>query len=723
MATEQSNVKATIDVDIGGTFTDCYVTYGGRAGWAKSPTTSDDLSRGFFGAVEEAARVVGIPSRELLEEAGVVRYSTTIALNALLQRKGPPLGLITTRGHEHMLQIGNGHQWGDGLPVREQRRVAAARLPEPLVHSSLIVGVTERIDREGDVLRPIDDAEVLDAIQQLVDAGVRGIVVSLLWSSANSSHEERIREIFEAEYPDVYLGNIPVLLSSEVVPKWREYARTNTTILSAYLLTEMSQQLLRLSDRLRESGYDRPIQLVQNTGGVAKVTRTRVVDTYAAGPVGGLLGSAERVRELEIDDVICTDMGGTSFDLGLVVRGAPRYYSLRPVIDRWAVDLRLLEVRSIGAGGGSIASLNRAFGDRLEVGPQSAGSLPGPACYGLGGERPTVTDADVVLGYLDPENFLGGRLQLEPELAEEAIAEHIADPLGISVLDAALAIKNIVDSNMAAEILKEISLKGFDPRTFSVFGYGGAGPAHACGYAEQLGIDRVLLFPESPVFCAFGSSTAEVGHVYERARPLVLFDPAQGGFLSDYDAFNDVVAQLEADLMRDMRSEGIALDRIRQELELELRFGVAPVTQRVHCPKLRIDSPADVEGIYEAFRAEVHRLSLGVAMPEAMVRIESFALHGGLPSDNVPPRHREAEGEGIEPVRPNGERTVTWGHGVGTVSTPIFSVSDLTPGAIVEGPAIGSSEDSTYVIPPQWSISRLAGGPLELRFQRSEVAS
>jgi N-methylhydantoinase A/acetophenone carboxylase len=292
---------------------------------------------------------------------------------------------------------------------------------------------------------------------------------------------------------------------------------------------------------------------------VAKLTRTRVIDTYQSGPVAGIMGGAFRARSLGIGNAICTDMGGTSFDLGLIVSGRPRYYSLRPVIDRWAVDLPLLEVKSIGAGGSSVAWLNAAFGNRLEVGPRSAGSMPGPACYGMGGTKPTVTDADVVLGYVNPENFLGGRMQLEAKRAQDAIRRHIAKPGGMSVEQAAYSIKRIVDQKMGVEIFKELVLKGFDPREFALFAYGGAGPTHCCGYAEALGIRRILLFPESSVFCAYGSSTLEVTHVYERARPLSLYDPASGAFLSDMQAFNDTVEGLEAELRRDMAAEGLDL--------------------------------------------------------------------------------------------------------------------------------------------------------------------
>jgi N-methylhydantoinase A/acetophenone carboxylase len=709
---------ASVSIDIGGTFTDCHIVLGDRGSWGKAATTPDDFSRGFLNALAEACRGLDLEVKDLLSGAAILRYSTTVALNALLQRAGPRLGLITTRGHEDMLFIGNGRAWGDGLPVREQRRVAQAQMPESLIPRDMVVGISERIDTFGRIVRPLVEEEVLIGLQHLVDRGVQGIIVSLLWSPANPEHERAVKRIINHEYPEVYLGNIPVLLSSEVVPKWREYTRTTTTVLNGYLHSEMTNQLLGIADRLRDLGYTKPLQMVHNTGGVAKLSRTRVVDTYQSGPVAGLMGSGARTRNLDIKNVICTDMGGTSFDLGLLVEGRPRFFSVRPVIDRWAVDLPLLEVKSIGAGGGSIAWLNQAFGNRLEVGPASAGSMPGPACYGLGGTHATVTDADAVLGYLNPDNFLGGRMQLEAEEASEAISRSIAEPLGISVDQAALSIKRVVDEKMGVEIFKEVVLKGFEPRDFVLFAYGGAGPSHCCGYAQALGISRIFLFPESSVFCAYGASMLDVAHVYERARPLVLFEPSDSSYLQDLSAFNEVVEELEAELRRDMVAEGIDLRGMRLALELELRYGSSPVTQRIRCKALHLRDQEDVKTLYRDFRSHLMLLSFGVDLPDALVRIETFVLHGSVPSE------REANGGQIsvgETTRerhrksPEGERGVIWDSSLNRISTPVFIIDDLVEGDLIVGPAIGEARDTTYVVPPGWELSVLQGSVCELR--------
>jgi N-methylhydantoinase A/acetophenone carboxylase len=714
---------ASISIDIGGTFTDCYLSLNGRASWGKASTTPDDFSRGFLNALADASHGLNLEVKDLLAGATLLRYSTTIALNALLQRSGPRLGLITTRGHEDMLFIGNGRAWGDGLPVREQRRVAQAQMPEALIPRDMVVGISERVDMFGRVVRPLVDEEVLTGLQYLVDRGVQGIIVSLLWSSANSDHEKAVKRIINDEYPEVYLGNIPVLLSSEVVPKWREYTRTTTTVLNGYLHNEMTNQLMGIGDRLRDLGYRKPLQMVQNTGGVAKLSRTRVVDTYQSGPVAGLMGSGARARDLGIDNVICTDMGGTSFDLGVLIEGSPRFYSVRPVIDRWAVDLPLLEVKSIGTGGGSIAWLNKAFGNRLEVGPASAGSMPGPACYGLGGTQATVTDADVVLGHLNPDNFLGGRLELEAGESSRAIRRSIAEPMGISVEQAALSIKRVADEKMGVEIFKEVVLKGFDPRDFVLFAYGGAGPTHCCGYAQALGISRIFLFPESSVFCAYGASMLDVAHIYERARPLMLFDPSDGSYLQDYSAFNEAISELEDDLKRDMIAEGLDLGRMRLALELELRYGSSPVTQRIRCETLRLEGEEDVKALYRDFRSHLMQLSFGVDLPEAPVRIETFALSGSIPT--VPEERggqnsTSDKGPGKQPKSPPGERGVIWDSSLNRVKTLVFRIEEITEGDLIVGPAIGEAKDTTYIIPPGWELSVMQGGVCELRMHTRE---
>ena len=290
-----------------------------------------------------------------------------------------------------------------------------------MIRPEMVVGVRERIDSFGNVGSPLKREEMLEKLQQLVDRGVMGFVVGLLWSFSNPAHEQMIKQVIEEEYPEDYLGSMPVILSSDVSPKSGEYTRFTTTVVNAYIHGVMADELNKLGNELRDGGYSRPLVLVHNTGGMKKMSRTRAVLTHNAGPVAGLHGALTVGAHYGHDNIIFTDMGGTSFDIGVITGGELKTYDFIPLIDRWRTNIPAIEVKSIGAGGGSIAWINTLLGNAMEVGPQSAGSMPGPACYDQGGREPTVTDADLLLGYLNPENYLGGNMLLDPDLSREAI--------------------------------------------------------------------------------------------------------------------------------------------------------------------------------------------------------------------------------------------------------------------------------------------------------------
>ena len=356
--------------------------------------------------------------------------------------------------------------------------------------------------------------------------------------------------------------------------KSAEYTRFITTIVNAYIHGVMSDELNKLGIELRDGGYKKPLILVHNTGGMKKVSRTRAVLTHNAGPVAGLHGALTMSKIYNYNDTIFTDMGGTSFDIGVITGGRLRTYDFIPLIDRWRTNIPAIEVKSIGAGGGSIAWVNKLMGNALEVGPQSAGSMPGPACYDQGGQEATVTDADLVLGYLNPENYLGGKMLLDPDLSREAIEEKIARPLGIEVVEAALRIRQIIDARMGQEVFNEVALKGHDPRKFVLFACGGAGATHACGFAPYLQVKKVIIANYAPVFGAFGASTVNVQQVWEKSRTLKIFQWATQAYSEDVNTFNGVVNELKNLAIRDLRLEGYKEDQIQFRLELDMRFGM-----------------------------------------------------------------------------------------------------------------------------------------------------
>jgi N-methylhydantoinase A/oxoprolinase/acetone carboxylase beta subunit len=700
----QRPAGASVDVDVGGTFTDAVVSLDGRVATAKAPTTGYNLAVGFLRALETAAAELGTDARSLLGATVVVRYSSTVALNRLLERKGPRLGLVTTAGFEGTILVGRGGQWADGLPVRERRNVARARRPEPLIPRDRIVGVRGRIDASGREVAPLDEAHVAAQVRELVQRGVRGLVVSLLWSHLNPAHERRVREIVRAHYPESYLGAMPVVLSSEVLPKRDEYARTMTAILDAYLHEALEDELGGLRDELRDRGYGGPILMIHSSGGMAEVRKTAAVETWNGGPVAGLLGAARLGRELGVPDLVLADMGGTSFDIGVVEGGRPRSHLARPLVDRWQVGLSMLETRSIGAGGGSIARIDRASG-RLEVGPESAGSMPGPAAYDQGGEEPTVTDADVVLGYLNPETFHGGRLRLDPDLARRALHERIAHPLGLTVLEAALLVKRVVDARAGHALFKATALRGHDPRTFTLVACGGAGPTHACGFGTVAEARRIVTPPLSPVFCAFGSARMEIEHVYEQSRRLQLLAPGGRAWLEELAAFNDTVAALEARATADLLDEGLPARAAVFTLELDAKFGGQLNIKRFRSPRLRLEGRADAEALYAAFAEDYARAFSPLSLfPAGGVELHHFVLHATLPSSPAALPRRplgpaEPPAAAVRPARP-----ACFEGTAGLVSTRVYDATALEPGNVVVGPAILEAPHTTTVLPPGWRL-------------------
>ncbi len=694
--------EVTIDVDVGGTFTDALVTSRGRVAKAKAATTTHNLAVGFMRALEAAAAELGTELDSLLAATAMVRYSTTVALNRLLERKGPRLGLLTTAGFEDTIFVGRGGQWADGLPVRERRNVARAERPRPLVTRDMTVGVRERVDSFGRVLAPLDEHDVAEKAGALLARGARGLVVALLWSHLHPEHERRVRDIVREHYPGSYLGSVPVILSSEVLPRRDEYARTMTTILDAYLHEAMHDELAGTRDELLRRGYGGPVMMIHSSGGMAEVRKTSAVETVSGGPVAGLLGAAFVGRELGEENLILADMGGTSFDMGIVEGGRPGAHRPRPLIDRWQVGISMMETRSIGAGGGSIARLDVAT-RRIEVGPESAGSMPGPAAYDLGGEEPTVTDADVVLGYLSPETFHGGRLRLSIERARDAIERRLARPLGLPVEEAAMLIRRVVDAKAGHALYKETALRGHDPRQFALVACGGAGPTHGCGLGHYAEVRRVITLPFSAVFCAFGSAHMDIEHVYEQSRRVQLLATGGKQWLADFSAWNQTVAKLEERAKADFLAEGLPVEGVVFSLQLDGKFGGQLNSKRFSSPGLRLASRADVEAVYQAFAAEYGRAFSPLSLfPAGGVEIGHFVLHATLPRPRVGLPRRPL-GSTVPPVAAmRRARRAYWHELHGFVETAVLDAAALEPGNRLWGPAIIEAPDTTTVVPPGW---------------------
>jgi N-methylhydantoinase A/acetophenone carboxylase len=703
----------SIDIDVGGTFTDLVLNFNGKALIKKSPTTPYDLSVCFTRVIEDGAAALGMKIEDLLPAIEMIRYSTTIALNRLIEKKGPRLGLITTEGHEDVILLGRGAQWIDGTRVSERRNLAVQNKPDPLIPRDMIVGVKERVDSRGHIIRPLDENDVREKVRYLTSRGARGFVVALLWGFLNPANERRVKEIIRDEYKEFHIGYLPVVLAGQVVGKLGEYERTMAAILDAYLQRSMQIELSAMWDKLREKGYSKPLLMIQSSGGIAEVFRTAASRTFNSGPVSGLMGAHHVAKILGYQNVVMTDMGGTSFDVGLVVKDSVRSYDFRPIIDRWMVGITMIKTLSIGAGGGSIASVNKLLENRVQVGPRSAGSIPGPACFNLGGTEPTVTDADVVLGYLNPEYYFGGKMRLDKNRAVQAVREKIAKPLGIGVEEAAVIVRKIVLGYMASAIMKEVHLRGHSPEDFILFVGGGAGPTHAEGYKAD--IPKAVTFAFSPVFCAFGSSTMDIMHVYEVSKKLTLMEPRTQQITSEFTIFNETVETLIEQARRDLTGDGLNLNDASFVLELDMLYGGQFHVKRALSPLLAVHSTDDVRAICDAFNKEFSEaFSPFVVNPEGGIFIESFILKAIVPTKKIELPKLKLEGASPAAAR-KGERPVYWPPDKDFRPTPIFTYESLRPGNTVEGPAIVEGEYTTLVVPPalHFSINDRGLGILE----------
>ena len=503
-----------VGVDIGGTFTDLVLMdRDGTVGTSKAPTTPGRLEQGVLDALQVHAESIGTDLGALLPRVAWFGHGTTQATNAMIERKGAATGLITTLGFGDTILIQRLMGYTAGVASRQLGHYSQHRYPDPIVPRRLIREVPERVDKFGRIVTPLDEAAVRTAVGELLAAGVCALAVTLLWSFRNSAHELRIREIALELDPDM-----EVAISSEVAPLIGEYERTATTVLNSYLAATVGQYLERLEAGLREQGFTGTFGVLDSIGGVVSSEHAarRAVTLLTSGPTGGVIGSVFLAEALGHRNVITTDMGGTSFDVGLIIDGKPLVSAVSEV-GKYHVATPMVDIRAIGAGGGSIASVADGL---LSVGPESAGARPGPVAYGRGGERPTVTDADLVLGIIDPGSFLGGRMKLDTASAKEAIRRHIAEPLGMEVADAAAGIRQVADSQMA-DLLRELTVgRGRDPRDFVLYAYGGAGPMHCAGFGAELGVPQIVVPATSMAQSAYGAMASDV-HISAERSPML----------------------------------------------------------------------------------------------------------------------------------------------------------------------------------------------------------
>lgn len=678
-----------IGIDTGGTFTDVTVlSPDGETIINKAPTTPGDFSSGVMNALQVTAEAMGIDRAELLGRSNVFKHGTTVATNAMINRTGSKVGLITTRGHEDAVFIMRAIGRVDGLEDMEIRHVTKVTKPVPLVERPNVRGIYERLDYQGNVLVPFDEADARAAIRELVEVnGVDAIAICLLFSWRNPAHEKRVVELIRAMYPERDLSITP---SHEIAPVSGEYARTNTALADSFLSRTIRDYVNELTRRLHAEGLRRDgVMMMQGNGGIVRPEEMTAVGTLQSGPAGGMIATEYVASKLGHPNVITTDMGGTSFDVGLLTQNA-LHYAREPIVERARLLQPLIQVESIGAGGGTIARVDRVT-NRLLVGPSSAGADPGPVAYGMGGQAVTVTDANIILGYIDPEYFLGGRRKLDREAAERAIRTEIAEPLGLSIVQAAAGIYEVVNSKMSDLIRKQVVRSGYTPEEFVIYAFGGAGPVHAAAYGMDLGIKEIFVFPMSPVFSAFGVATADVIHTTLKTTHYTA--PVE------MEALNRDLDAVEAGLGDVMQREGFAPGDVTFRRTLYMRYTRQTNDVELQIPRKKL-TQADLPEIEAMFDRKYETLyGSGSTHSEAGIEVMAISVDaiGRTPKPSL--KTYPPAGPDASKARKGTRQAYFTGEAAGYREAAIFDYTRLEPGNRLAGPAIIETPFTSVVVP------------------------
>jgi len=675
-------MRYVLGVDIGGTFTDfSLINDQGEISLWKEATTPQDPAQAVQKGLRSLAAAEGCGLKEFLDRIDLFVHGSTIATNTVIQRNGPKTALICTEGFRDVVYFRDGFK-------PERYNVHLPRSAD-FIPRHLRIPVTERINYRGEVLVPLAEETIPQAISVLKEEGIQSVAVALLWSIMNPRHEQRVKTTLERDLPGV-----PVVLSSDVLPMIREWERTCCTVLSAYILPGISRYMVELENFLHAHHFRHPLLIMQLNGGCSTVETIlrRPIYALASGPAAGPMAGLYCAEREGMRDVITVDMGGTSFDVCLVNDGTPTLTKeLR--VEEMPVGVAAVDVHSIGAGGGSIAWIDQ--GGALQVGPRSAGAEPGPACYGLGGMQPTVTDANVVLGYINPDFFLGGRRIINPALSHQVIDEKVATPLGLSVAEAAQGIFRIVNHNMV-DAMKVVSIeKGIDPRGYALVVGGGAGAIHAGMLAAELGMKKTIIPRYAGVFCSYGMVVSDVKHDYMKA-----FATNSAAF--DFAGVNRIYEELERQALAELQEEGFPASAVSIS-----RFADAKYPAQIH--ELTIPLPSqgkitenDIRLITEAFHA-LHERRFTYCVRESSVDLFHWRITatGKIPSLQAQeyPRTRRAVAIALK------ARREVYFNALGRyVATAIYDGGKLRHGMTVEGPAVVEQENTTIVVFPQQTL-------------------
>ena len=684
-----------VGVDVGGTFTDVVLDREGKGIVVhKVPSTPADQSEGVVKGVTEICAMAGIEPSAI----DMILHGTTVATNMVIERKGARVGMLTTRGFRdilHMARHKRPHNFSLQFDVPWQSK--------PLVKRRDRLPITERLmPPTGEVAVPLDEDEVRAAAELFKKRGLDAVIIGFLFAFLNDDHEKRAKAIVEEVMPDAFVS-----CSSEVVNVIREYERFSTCAMNAYIGPRTSHYLRRLESRLREAGVNAIVRIMQSNGGISTVenSSSRPVGLLLSGPAGGVMGGRWTGEAAGAGDIITIDIGGTSADISVIQGGEVRIKNPRDTeVASLPVLVPMIDIDAIGAGGGSIAHIDQ--GGAFKVGPRSAGADPGPACYGRGGTEPTVTDAQVALGRLDPDQFLGGDLTIDEKLAREAIRTHIAEPLGMSVEDAALGVLKIINNNMALAINANSVAKGIDPRTFTLMGFGGAGPLHAVALAELIQAKDVISPLQPGITAAMGLLVTDLQYEYTHSV-LTVLNTANDEDLIELNArFDELRAEADAQLDADNVPPGARIYKkvaecryVGQGFELRADVPDGPLTDN------------NRTAVIDAFFDE-HKKVYGHAFRDQMtevitLRLVASAATGSLNVADLPAGGRTDPADAVMYSRPTR-------FDAGSFATPRYRREALKADDVVAGPAIILQHNSTTLVPPGWKAKVIAHGDLRL---------
>lgn len=677
-----------LGIDIGGTFTDLVLLNEatGELHFGKTLTTYDDPSNGIIkGTVELLARA-GVQANQV----NTIVHGTTLVTNAVIERRGALTGLITTKGFEDVLEIGRELRY-DIYDIR-------LSVPEPLVPRNLRKGITERINYKGEIITPISTEEIASVVSQLVRAGVKSVAVCFLHSFVNPVHEKAVGEYIRKHYPDIYVS-----LSCEVMPEIREYERTSATAMNAYVQPITDRYLSHLEKRLRELGFNGVLHIMVSSGRLTTVegARRTPIQLLESGPAGGTMAGVFYGKLTGRPDLLAFDMGGTTAKASLINDYEPeitnQFEAAR--VRRFKkgsglpVRIPVIDMIEIGAGGGSIAYIDSL--GLLKVGPESAASEPGPACYGRGGQRPTVTDCDLLLGYLNPDYFLGGKMRLDVEAARKAVETHIAKPLGISIEEAAMGVHRIVNENMANAARVHILEKGRDPRGYTMLAFGGAGPVHAFQVARLLNSPQLIIPVGAGVVSALGFLVSPVASEQIRSRICPVEE-------TDWDELNAMLEEMEAEGIAFLEKSGFKREEAQITRIADMRYTGQGHEISVRMPNGKL-SAESIPEIHRRFTAE-YRLRYGRSIDDIGMETVTWRVAVSAPAPQIQPRQviDTTDGRAIK-----GERTVYFSEGgkITVQRCPVYARYLIRPGDRFPGPAVIEETESTTIVGSNSTIS------------------